>query len=208
MDPAAQGHRAPLLGPRPAPTRYVYGTQRPMAAKEAVAHAKGWKTVRWRQGTKGWLTSRFVALRVQPSHGFVQGEPPHKEIWLLAERPEAEKAPTKYWLGDLPASTSLRRLVRVAKSRWAIEQDYQQLKDELGLDHYEGRGWIGWHHHLTLVMLAHAFLTLETLRRKKLLGGPCHRPAVSCSPCCAPGLGSVPIVAHRVRASVDHNYLT
>ena len=149
------------------PTRYTYGTQRPMTAKEAVAHTTGWKTVRWRHGTKGWLTSRFVALRVQPSHGFVQGEPPHKEVWLLAEWPEAEKAPTKYWLGDLPASTSLRRLVRVAKSRWAIEQDYQHLKDELGLDHYEGRGWIGWHHHLTLVMLAHAFLTLETLRRKK-----------------------------------------
>jgi SRSO17 transposase len=149
------------------PTRYAYGQQRPISAQAAVAKATGWKTLRWRHGTKGWLTSRFVALRVQPSHGFVQGEPPHKAVWLLAEWPAAESAPTKYWLGDLPASTSLRHLVRVAKSRWAIEQDYQQLKEELGLDHYEGRGWIGWHHHLTLVMLAHAFLTLETLRRKK-----------------------------------------
>ena len=157
----------PYRGRGQPPTRYTYGTQRPMAAKEAVAHATGWKTVRWRHGTKGWLTSRFLALRVQPSHGFVQGEPPHKAVWLLAEWPAAEPAPTKYWLGDLPPSTPLRRLVRVAKCRWAIEQDYQQLKDELGLDHYEGRGWIGWHHHVTLVMLAHAFLTLETLRRKK-----------------------------------------
>jgi hypothetical protein len=90
-----------------------------------------------------------------------------KAVTRKAEWPEAELAPTKYWLGDLPPSTTLRRLVRVAKCRWAIEQDYQQLKEELGLDHYEGRGWIGWHHHLTLVMLAHAFLTLETLRRKK-----------------------------------------
>jgi len=157
----------PYRGRGQPPTRYTYGTQRPMAAKEAVAHATGWKTVRWRHGTKGWLTSRFLALRVQPSHGFVQGEPPHKAVWLLAEWPAAEPAPTKYWLGDLPPSTPLRRLVRAAKCRWAIEQDYQQLKDELGLDHYEGRGWIGWHHHVTLVMLAHAFLTLETLRRKK-----------------------------------------
>ena len=149
------------------PTRYAYGTQRPVSAQAAVAKATGWKTIRWRQGTKGWLTSRFLAVRVQPSHGYVQGEPPHKAVWLLAEWPESEPAPTKYWLGDLPPSTTLRRLVRVAKCRWAIEQDYQQLKEELGLDHYEGRGWVGWHHHLTLVMLAHAFLTLETLRRKK-----------------------------------------
>jgi SRSO17 transposase len=157
----------PYRGRGQPPTRYAYGTQRPMAAHEVVATATGWKTIRWRHGTKGWLASRFLALRVQPSHGFVQGEPPHKAVWLLAEWPAAERAPTKYWLGDLPPSTALRRLVRVAKCRWAIEQDYQQLKDELGLDHYEGRGWIGWHHHLTLVMLAHAFLTLETLRRKK-----------------------------------------
>ena len=149
------------------PTRYAYGKQRPVSAQAAVAEATGWTAIRWRQGTQGWLTSRFLALRVQPSHGFVQGDPPHKAVWLLAEWPEAEPAPTKYWLGDLPPSTTLRRLVRVAKCRWAIEQDYQQLKEELGLDHYEGRGWIGWHHHLTLVMLAHAFLTLETLRRKK-----------------------------------------
>ena len=157
----------PYRGRGQPPTRYAYGTQRPVAAQAAVATATGWTTIRWRHGTKGWLTSRFLALRVQPSHGFVQGEPPHKAVWLLAEWPAAEPAPTTYWLGDLPASTSLRHLVRVAKCRWAVEQDYQQLKEELGLDHYEGRGWIGWHHHLTLVMLAHAFLTLETLRRKK-----------------------------------------
>jgi hypothetical protein len=89
-----------------------------------------------------------------------------------------------------------------------IEQDYQQLKEELGLDHYEGRGWIGWHHHITLVMMAHAFLTLETLRRKKLLGGPCHRRAVSCSTCSSRGPASVPLAEQISRASVDRNYLT
>jgi SRSO17 transposase len=106
-------------------------------------------------------------MRVQPSHGFVRGQPPHKEVWLLVEWPESEKEPTKYFLCNLPETYTLRRLVRLAKCRWKIEQDYQQLKEELGLDHYEGRSWIGWHHHTTLVMMAHAFLTLETLRRKK-----------------------------------------
>ena len=75
---------------------------------------------------------------------------------------------------DLPASYTLRRLVRITKCRWKIEQDYHQFKEELGLDHYEGRSWNSWHHHVTLVMLEHSFLTLETLRSKKLLGGPCH----------------------------------
>jgi SRSO17 transposase len=148
-------------------TRYRYGNQRPISARDAAFQAKGWKTIRWRQGTKGWLESRFVTLRVQPSHGFVHGQPPHKEVWLLIEWPESEKEPAKYFLGDLPASYKLRRLVRLAKCRWKVEQDYQQLKQELGLDHYEGRSWTGWHHHTTLVMLAHAFLTLEMLRSKK-----------------------------------------
>lgn len=147
--------------------RYQYGSQRPSAVRDLALKAKGWKKVRWREGTKGWLESRFLAVRVQPSHGYVHGQPPHKEVWLLVQWPEGEPEPTKYFLGDLPASHSLRRLVRLAKGRWKIEQDYQQLKEELGLDHYEGRSWAGWHHHVTLVMLAHAFLTLETLRNKK-----------------------------------------
>jgi SRSO17 transposase len=158
--PRYQGRGAPA-------TRYAYGKQRPTSAQDAAVQAKSWKRIRWRQGTKGWLESRFVALRVQPSHGFVRGQPPHKEVWLLIEWPESEKEPTKYFLCDLPATYTLRRLVRLAKCRWKIEQDYQQLKEELGLDHYEGRSWIGWHHHTTLVMLAHAFLTLEMLRSKK-----------------------------------------
>ena len=81
-----------------------------------------------------------------------------------------EKEPIKYFFCNLPETYTLRRLVRLAKCRWKIEQDYQQLKEELGLDHYEGRSWIGWHHHTTLVMMAHAFLTLQTLRRKKTSG--------------------------------------
>lgn len=149
------------------PSAVRYGTQRPVMAQEAALQAKGWKRVRWREGTKGWLESRFWATRVQTSHRYQDGRPPGKEVWLLVEWPEREAAPTKYSLCDLAAGYSLRRLVRTVKCRWKIEQDYHQLKEELGLDHYEGRNWQGWHHHVTMVMLAHAFLTLESLRSKK-----------------------------------------
>jgi len=149
------------------PTAYHYGEQRPSAVREVAAKARGWKQVRWREGTKGWLESRFYAGRVQPWHGFNEGQPPHPEVWLLVEWPQGEKDPTGYFLCDLPEHSRLRRLVRITKSRWKVAQDYQQLKEELGLDHYEGRRWAGWHHHLTLVMLAHAFLNLERLRLQK-----------------------------------------
>jgi SRSO17 transposase len=158
----------PAYGGRGAPPKkWDYGKQRPGSAKDVALESRGWKKIRWRAGSKGWLESRFLAVRIQPSHGFVHGDPPHKEIWLLVEWPEEEKEPTKYFFCDLPASYTLRRLVRITKCRWKIEQDYHQLKEELGLDHYEGRTWNGWHHHVTLVMLAHSFLTLETLRSKK-----------------------------------------
>ena len=160
-------HKLKARGRGRPPSAYHYGEARPPSVREVAEKARGWKQVRWREGTKGWLESRFYACRVQPSHGFNEGQPPHKEVWLLVEWPRGEKEPTKYFLCDLPTHYTLRRLVRAAKSRWKIEQDYQQLKEELGLDHYEGRSWSGWHHHVTLVMLAHAFLTLENLRGKK-----------------------------------------
>jgi SRSO17 transposase len=166
LEPPRTKKRKPQKMGRP-PTVLHYGKQRPIAVKDAAQQATGWKQIRWREGSKGWLESRFWADRVQPSHGFHEGRTPGKEVWLLVEWPEEQKEPTKYFLCDLPAGYTLRRLVRLAKSRWKIEQDYQQLKEELGLDHYEGRGWQGWYHHVTLVMLAHSFLTLETLRGKK-----------------------------------------
>ena len=156
----------PMRTGRP-PSALHYGEQRPLSAKAVAQQAKGWKTIGWREGSRGRLKSRFWAGRVQPSHGFHEGKAPLKEVWLLVEWPESEPEPTKYFFCDLPADYSLRRLVRLTKCRWKIEQDYQQLKEELGLDHYEGRSWQGWHHHVTLVMMAHAFLTLETLRGKK-----------------------------------------
>jgi SRSO17 transposase len=149
-----------------APKKWDYGDQRPSPVIEVALKAKDWKKVRWREGSTSWLESRFLAMRVQPSHGFVDGHPPHKAIWLLVEWPEQEKEPARYFFCDLPANYTLRRLVRIAKCRWKIAHDYHQL-EELGLDHFEGRNWNGWHHHVTLVMLAHSFLTLETLRGKK-----------------------------------------
>ncbi len=162
-----RAHQRKARGRGRPPTAYHYGDQRPVSVREVAEKARGWKPVRWREGTKGWLESRFYACRVQPAHGFNEGQPPHKEVWLLIEWPRGEKEPTKYFLCDLPSHDTLRRLVRIAKSRWKVEQDDQQLKGELGLDHYEGRSWVGWHHHVTLVMLAHAFLTLEKMRSKK-----------------------------------------
>jgi len=126
-----------------------------------------WQRVTWREGTKGEMTSRFAAARVLPTHGYQHARPKENTRWLLVEWPEEEPAPTKYWLADLPEDTALVSLVRLAKIRWWIEQGYQQLKDELGLDHYEGRTWQGWHHHVTLTMLAFGFLILEALYRKK-----------------------------------------
>lgn len=126
-----------------------------------------WQRVNWREGTKGPLTSRFAAARVLPTHGYQHGGPKEGARWLLVEWPEDSAAPTKFWLADLPEDTKLLSLVRLAKIRWWIEQGYQQLKDELGLDHYEGRSWQGWHHHVTLTMLAFGFLTLEALHNKK-----------------------------------------
>ena len=138
--------------------------------RDVALQSKGGKKVRWREGSQGWLESRFLAFRVQPSHGFVEGEPPHQEVWLLVEWPEEEKEPTQYFFCDLPPTLPLRRLVRIAKSRWKREQDYLQFQEELGLDHYEGRNWAGWHHHVSMVMMAHAFLTLESLRTPKNFG--------------------------------------
>ena len=87
--------------------------------------------------------------------------------WLLAEWPHGKAEPTKYWLANLPETTPIVALVRLARSRWRVEQDYRELKSALGLDHFEGRGFLGWHHHVTLVSVAHGFLILERLRRPR-----------------------------------------
>jgi SRSO17 transposase len=122
-----------------------------------------WSTVTWREGTRGSMRSRFVALRIRPAHDRHRIEPRPIE-WLLAEWPPGEPTPTKYYLSTLPASTPLATLVRLAHLRWRIERDYQELKDEFGLDHFEGRGWRGFHHHGSLCIAAYAFLAAERAR--------------------------------------------
>lgn len=122
----------------------------------------------WREGTRGPMSSRFVALRIRPANVALRRAAAGGELevcWLLAEWPEGKDAPTNFWLSNLPADTSIERLVQLAKLRWRVEQDYRELKDALGLDQFEGRSWRGWHHHVTLVSVAHAFLTTERLRR-------------------------------------------
>jgi SRSO17 transposase len=128
---------------------------------------EGWCEVAWREGTKGPLKSRFAATRVQPSHGHVHGKVTEPVSWLLIEWPHGADEPINYWLSNLPETTGLQELVYWAKLRWWIEQNYQQLKDELGLDHFEGRSWVGWHRHVTLTMIAFDFLVLEGFRSKK-----------------------------------------
>jgi SRSO17 transposase len=127
----------------------------------------------WRRASKGLQRSRFVALRVRPAGVAPRrraAKAPDRELpvrWLLAEWPADQPEPTRYWLSNLPADTPLVELVRLGKLRWRIEQDYRELKGALGLDHFEGRSFAGWHHHLTLVSVAHGFLTLERLGRPK-----------------------------------------
>jgi SRSO17 transposase len=117
--------------------------------------------VRWREGTKGALTSRFAALRVRPSHRDYWRAEPWPQEWLLIEWPEDEKEPAKYWLSTMPATTKITTLVDTAKLRWRIERDFQDLKQEIGLDNYEGRGWRGFHHHAALSIAAYGFLVAE-----------------------------------------------
>lgn len=128
-------------------------------AEGLPAHA--WRTVTWREGSKTALTSRFAALRVRPAHRDQKRSEPWPEEWLLVEWPKGAAEPAKYWLSNLPPRTALRELVRTAKARWLIERDYQELKQEIGLGHYEGRGWRGFHHHASLCVAAYGFLVAE-----------------------------------------------
>jgi SRSO17 transposase len=123
--------------------------------------ASAWRTVTWREGTVGPQRSRFARVRGRAAHRDYWCGTLRKEEWLLAEWPASESAPTKYWLSTLPRSTSLRQLVETVKLRWRVERDYQELKQELGLGHYEGRGWRGFHHHATLCIAAYGFLVAE-----------------------------------------------
>jgi SRSO17 transposase len=136
---------------------------KPCSVKElALGLPKGaWRNVKWREGSADFLTSRFARVRVRPAHRDYWRSEPHAEEWLLIEWPDDEVAPTKYWFSTLAEDISFRALVDLTKLRWRIERDYQELKQEVGLGHYEGRGWRGFHHHATLCIAAYGFLISE-----------------------------------------------
>jgi len=168
VPPKKQGAARGPVRPRP--------DRKPLPLGELIAQlrAEGVQTVTFRDGPDGApVTSQFIFARVHAAHawrddsrwtGWREGsEVPPREEWLIAEWPDGHEEPTDYWISNLPADTPLERLARLARMRWKMELDYKQLKGELGLDHYEGRSWLGWYHHTAMVTAAHGFLTLERL---------------------------------------------
>jgi SRSO17 transposase len=167
-----------------------------MPAEDMLADAK-WQTLSWRNGTKGKLEARFAAVRVRTADGPPQriknkGQQhlPGDEAWLIGEhRMSGEK---KYYLANLPAKTDLRTLAATIKARWICEQAHQQLKEELGLDHFEGRSWQGLHRHALMTMIAYAFLQHRRLahagRKKK--ESTVHRLSRACRPYATPSSSS------------------
>jgi len=149
-------------GRRPERQQLTADSPRPIALAELAKGVK-LRRVTWREGTKGKLSGRFAWLRVWPAQGWQTGECAGKgPIWLLIE--EQADGKIKYAFSNLPEGTGMKKAVRLWKSRWPVEQGYQQMKEELGLDHYEGRFWWGFHHHAAMVMLAYGFLLLERHR--------------------------------------------
>src|SRR4051812_39495136 len=148
---------------RPPKLRRRDAEHQPLTAKDLASALppSAWRTVGWREGSRGGLSGRFAAVRVRPSHRDYWRADPHPEEWLLIEWPEAKEEPTRYWLSTLAATVGLEELVATAEVRWRIERDYQELKQELGLDHFEGRGWRGFHHHASLCIAAYGFLVRE-----------------------------------------------
>jgi SRSO17 transposase len=155
-DPRDHGSGRQKTRPRP--------DRKPEAIGALIARlpAEQFQTVTFRDGPDGKpITSRFCFLRVRAGNEWEKATFAPREEWLIAEWPEGRETPTDYWISNLPADTEPERLARLARLRWKIELDYKQLKGELGLDHYEGRSWLGWYHHTALVTAAHGFLTLE-----------------------------------------------
>jgi SRSO17 transposase len=139
------------------------GAHQPVTVKDLAfsLDAKAWRTITWREGTNVPLRSRFARLRVRIAHRDFTRSEPWPQQWLMIEWPKGEQEPTKYWLSSLPESIGFARMVDLAKLRWRIERDYHDLKQELGLGHFEGRGWRGFHHHATLCIAAYGFLICE-----------------------------------------------
>lgn len=140
-------------------------THQPIGVRELAQtlSAASYRTVTWREGTNAKLRSRFARVRVRAAHA----DRPREEEWLLIEWPKGEAEPTRYFLSTLPADISFKELVATVKMRWRIERDYRELKQEVGLGHYEGRNWRGFHHHASLCIAAYGFLMIERLSGSK-----------------------------------------
>src|SRR5664279_171821 len=138
-------------------------THQPVSAKTLALELAedAWQWIEWREGSNAVLASRFARLRVRPAGDDAKRNEPAAEEWLLIEWPEGENEPDHYWLTTLPADISFERMVDLTKLRWRIERDYLELKQEVGLGHYEGRGWRGFHHHASLCIAAYGFLISE-----------------------------------------------
>jgi SRSO17 transposase len=164
---------APGTGPRPPkkwsghgrPPKLLRrdGKHKPASVKKLALALpeRAWRTITWREATGEKLSSRFARVRVRVAHRDYWLADSRPEEWLLIEWPDGEKEPIKYWLSTLPEDVAFRQLVDIAKLRWRIERDYQELKQEVGLGHFEGRGWRGFHHHATLCIAAYGFLISE-----------------------------------------------
>jgi SRSO17 transposase len=150
--------QASNMGRPPTRPRVVSGETTPISE---LAATLTFRRVTWREGSKGAQSSRFAAVRVRTAHKHSVGRSPGPEQWLLCEWPSDRSTPSKFYLSSLPANTSVKELVRLAKLRWRVERDYQEMKGELGLDHFEGRTWEGFHHHAALCAAAHAFLAIR-----------------------------------------------
>jgi SRSO17 transposase len=167
-EPGKQPLPAKLRGKMGRPPRLLQRTtdHQPVSVKQLARNlpSSAFKEVTWREGTNRKLRSRFAAVRVRPAHRDYEKAEPHTEQWLLIEWPRSESEPSKYWISTLPPNTPIKALVKIAKQRWIIERDYQELKQELGLGHFEGRNWRGFHHHATLCIAAYGFLVAERNR--------------------------------------------
>jgi len=139
---------------------------RPVSVKQLALRlpSSAFQEITWRQAGERKLRSRFAAVRIRAAHRDYEKAEPYAEEWLLMEWPRGEAEPTKYWVSTLPPTTQLKALVKIAKHRWIIERDYEELKQELGLGHFEGRNWRGFHHHATLCIAAYGFLVAERNR--------------------------------------------
>lgn len=167
-DLEVEPEQPPWRGSGRRPARRYRAAPASLRSLAVAAGSEAASEVTWREGSRGPMHARFLALRCRPANvGLRRTHGAELPLaWLLCQWPEDEAEPVKYWLANLPGEATLADLVRLAKLRWRIELDYREMKDALGLDHFEGRSFRGWHHHVTLVSLAHGFLTLQRLDPK------------------------------------------